>query len=113
MFLGSFCEVLRFCGVLRGGHSRVWKAGGLEVGAMGRVGAGRGLFGTLVVAVAGILLTWATFELALLPILRPTRRAIDKSLDPAAEEAVVRTAEEEEEKENEDLETGVAPGKDE
>lgn len=83
---------------------------------MGRVGAGRGLFGTVVVIAAGILLTWATYELALLPILRPTRRAIDKSLDPAVDDAVVRTAEEmdeEEDKENEDLEVGVAPGKDE
>jgi hypothetical protein len=84
---------------------------------MARVGAGRRLFGTLVVAVAGILLTWATFELALLPILRPTRRAINKSLDPDAEEPVVKTVEEvevdAEDKENEELEVGVAPGKDE
>ena len=69
------------------------------------------------VVAAGILLTWATYELALLPILRPTRRAIDKSLDTGADDVEVKTveevAEDKEDKENEELEVGVTPGKDE
>lgn len=76
------------------------------------MGAGRGLFGTLVVAVAGILLTWATIELALLPILRPTRRAMDKSLDPDTADEKTEPVDAEGSKENEELELGVAPAKD-
>jgi len=74
---------------------------------------GRGLFGTLIVAAAGILLTWAAFELALAPVLRPARRAIDKSLDPNYDvdddEVKDGTGED---KEKEDLEVGVTPGSD-
>lgn len=71
---------------------------------------GRGLLGTLIVAAAGILLTWAAFELALAPILRPARRAIDKSLDPdydVDDDDVKDGADED--KENEDLEAGDTP----
>lgn len=74
----------------------------------------RGLFGTLIVAVAGILLTWAAFELALAPVLRPARRAMDKSLDPNYDvdddDANAKNGAGEDNKENEELEVGVTPG---
>lgn len=79
---------------------------------------GRGIWGTVLVAAAGILLSWAAFEIALAPVLRPSRNALNKSLDPdydvddeavkkveeVANEAKVKEKKKEEETETEDLE---------
>nr|PNR34414.1 hypothetical protein PHYPA_024231 [Physcomitrium patens] len=73
---------------------------------------GRGLWSTVLIAAAGILLTWAAFEIAMAPVLRPARRAIDKSLDPKYDVDDDEVKDEKENKENEDLEVGDSPGSD-
>lgn len=69
---------------------------------------GMGVWGTLLVAGAGILLSWAAFEIALAPILRPGRNALDRSLDPTydVDDEAVKTVEKvaNEAKEKEELE---------
>lgn len=70
-----------------------------------------GLWGTLLVTAGAILLSWAAYEIAFLPILRPSRGAVDRSLDlkqGAPDDEGVETSKPEESEVRED---STAPSK--